>query len=87
MDAVMEDDTAVPDRDPTLSERVARANTWEGALRAEDGAFLLELRIHPVEDASLLPRASFDLGPIGLLKRFVQRRPIQIDRTVRRRRT
>lgn len=87
MTGIMDEHHTMSDRDPTLSERVARANTWEGALRAEDGAFLVELSIYPVEGVSELPRASFDLGPIGLLKRLVQRRPIQAGRTVPRRRS
>ena len=83
----MDNETTVPDRDRTLSERVASANTWEGALRAEDGAFLVELSLYRVDDTSELPRASFDRGPIGMIKRMMQRRPVQTGRTVPRQRT
>ena len=87
MTGMLDDEMAVPDRDRTLSERVASATTWEGALRAEDGAFLVELSLYRVDDESELPRASFDRGPIGMLKRMMQRRPVQSGRTVPRRRT
>ncbi len=74
-------------RDLTLSERVAEATTWEDAVRVEDGAFYVELSVYPIERGSPLPRASFDLGPFGMLKRFVQRRPVRSGRTVPRRRS
>ena len=76
MAAIMDDEATSLGRDQTLSERVAEATTWEGALRAEDGAFLVELSLYRVEDASALPRAKFDLGPIGMIKRIVQGRPV-----------
>lgn len=79
-------DHDTPASDLTLSERVANANTWEGAVRAHDGGLLLELNVYPVETSSALPSASFNTGPIGLLKRFIQGRPVQSDRTVPRRR-
>ena len=74
-------------KDLTLSERVAEATTWEGALRADEDAFVVELSVYPVNDASTLPPASFDTGPVGRLKRFFQRRPVQHGRTVPRQRT
>ncbi len=74
-------------KDLTLSQRVAEATTWEGAVRADEGAFVVELSVYPVNDVSALPPASFDMGPVGRLKRFLQRRPVQHGRTVPRRRT
>jgi hypothetical protein len=83
----MDDASTETHRDLTLSERVAEATTWEDAVRTEDGAFYVELSVYPIESESPLPRASFDLGPFGMLKRLVQRRPVQGGRTVPRRRS
>ena len=68
----------------TLSERVALANAWEEAVRIDDESFILELDVYPVVTESELPRASFDNGPLGYVKRVFQGRKPPAQRSVPR---
>ena len=58
------------DDDLTLSERVAMANAWEQAVRADEDSVVIELDIYPVETESALPSTSFDSGFVARVKRL-----------------
>jgi hypothetical protein len=55
--------------DLTLSDRVARANSWSGAERQKDGSWVIALDVHEVEQASVLPRPHTDAGLVSTLMR------------------
>ncbi|MGI9584176.1 MAG: hypothetical protein ACR2N7_01130 [Acidimicrobiia bacterium] len=57
------------DVDLTLSDRVARANSWAGAERQKDGSWVIALDLHEVEEASVLPRPHSDAGLMTTLMR------------------
>lgn len=57
------------DVDLTLSDRVARANTWSGAERQDDGSWVISLQVHEVEQVSVLPRPHSDAGLVTTLVR------------------
>jgi hypothetical protein len=70
------------DVDLTLSDRVARANTWSGAERQDDGSWVISLDIHEVEEISVLPRPHADAGLMTtLMRKLVAKR--QPSRTKR----
>ncbi len=72
------------DVDLTLSDRVARANTWSGAERQDDGSWVISLEVHEVEQISVLPRPHSDAGLMTTLMRsFVTRRQTTGTKRVR----
>jgi hypothetical protein len=73
------------DKDLTLSERVAMANTWEEAVRAEEDSVIVELNVYPVESETALPKPSFDSGTVGFFKRLFGGKKPSEQRSVPRR--
>jgi hypothetical protein len=49
--------TAEPQRDLTLSEWVARVNSFEGSLVRVDDGFVLELEVYPIDSKRPVPPA------------------------------
>ncbi|MGI9643386.1 MAG: hypothetical protein ACR2N9_11475 [Acidimicrobiia bacterium] len=73
------------DKDLTLSERVAMANTWEEAVRDDEDSVIVELDVYPVESESTLPSTSFDTGTVGFFKRLFGSKKPPAQRSVPRR--
>lgn len=73
------------DKDLTLSERVAMANTWEEAVRTDEDSVIIELDVYPVKSETALPSTSFDTGTVGFFKRLFGGRKSTAQRSVPRR--
>ncbi|MGI9529544.1 MAG: hypothetical protein ACR2NG_07530 [Acidimicrobiia bacterium] len=72
-------------KDLTLSERVAMANTWEEAVHSDEDSVIVELNVYPVESETTLPSTSFDTGTVGFFKRLFGSKKSTSQRSVPRR--